>query len=85
MLGSALPGGAVANGAAVAGGADSGPSAVADGTAVAVAVADGTAVAVAGGASGLEDGAHGLDGSKPFALPVRIEVAGLTAEQAVEQ
>ena len=62
LLGSALPGGT---------------SAVADGTAV--------AVAVAGGASGFEDGAHGLDGSKPFALPVRIEVAGLTAEQAVEQ
>ena len=30
-------------------------------------------------------GARSLDGSKPFALPVRIEVAGLTAEQAVEQ
>ena len=47
--------------------------------------ADSGPSAVAGGAVAVAGGATGLDRSKPFALPVRIEVEGLTDAQAAEQ
>lgn len=57
------------------------------GGAVGSAVADGVDAdpsAVAGAVAVAAD-ANGLDRSKPFALPVRIEVEGMTADQAAEQ